>query len=283
MSGPVVTALMPVKDYHERFVREAVGSMLAQTCPDWRLLVIVEKAGRTELQRVLGEPLADPRIEMLLGSGRRLGGALNAGMRHAETEFVAILLGDDVWSPDSVEVLARNIAASPEVDFFHSARRVVDADGRPLSSIMPSRPNVSLEDFGGSSPVKHLLCWRRERGLAIGGMDETLNSVGVDDYDFPWSMAEAGASFKAIPECLYVYRDHREHFRLTTHLPLNHHKREIARILRKHGIDDATIAARVADAERDFLRQCLYRSRIDRWIKERRGFDARTGWRLGYR
>ena len=274
---------MPVSAFHEPFLHEAIGSILEQTCPDWQLLIIAEKRQRSKLESVLVEQLADPRIEMITNQGRQIGGSFNTAMRRAETEFVAILLGDDVWSPTAVEVLTKYITASPGIDFFHSARRAMDAEGRLVSSVMPSRPSVSVDDFAIKSPVKHLLCWRREKGLAIGGMDESLNSVGVDDYDFPWSMAERGARFKAIPDCLYIYRDHREFFRLTTHLPLSHHKRELARILRKHGVGESTISSRVAAAERGYLRQCLYRSRLDRWLKRLRGHDPGAGWRELYR
>jgi GT2 family glycosyltransferase len=275
---PRLTALLPVKAYHAPYLKEAIGSVLCQTSPDWRLLIIADKGKRSELESVLVEQLADPRIEMIASEGRQIGGSFNTGMRRAETEFVAILLGDDVWSPTTVEVVTNRIAASPAVDFFHSARRAIDADGSPISPVMPSRTSFSVAEFAVKSPVKHLLCWRRETGLAIGGMDETLNSVGVDDFDFPWSMAESGARFEAIPDCLYIYRDHRESFRLTTHLPLSHHKREIARILRKHGVDEAAIARRLDSAERGYLRQCLYRSPLDRWWKRLRKHDPRSGW-----
>ena len=91
--------------------------------------------------------------------------------------------------------------------------------------------------------MKHLLCWRREKALAVGGIDESLASVGPDDYDFPWCMAERGAVFKAIDEPLYVVRDHRECERLTTHLPLSVHKRDLRRILEKHGVERGSSAA----------------------------------------
>jgi glycosyltransferase involved in cell wall biosynthesis len=280
MLAPTLTALMPVKAYHERYLHEAVGSMLAQASPRWRALVIAEEPVSEELKAIVAR---DPRFEVIVNEGRKLAGALNTGMRRAETEFVATLLGDDMWSPGTVEVVARSIAESPRTDFFHSARRVVDEQGRRISSVHPSRARVSVEDFGtGTSPVKHLLCWRREMGLAIGGMDESLDSVAVDDYDFPWSMAENGARFTAIPDCLYVYRDHRESFRLTTHLPRSHHKRELARIMRKHGADRATIRHAVSRAERAYLKQCLFRSPLDRWLKTRRGHDPRRGWRETY-
>ena len=34
-----------------------------------------------------------------MNEGRKLAGAMNTGMRHAETPFVAILLSDDMWAP----------------------------------------------------------------------------------------------------------------------------------------------------------------------------------------
>jgi hypothetical protein len=96
-------------------------------------------------------------------------------------------------------------------------------------------------------------------------------------------MADAGAAFLAVPECLYLYRDHREAFRLTTHLPLEVHKRGIRRILEKHGADAAAIEAQLAASEQSYLRQCLYVSRDDKMAKESDGYDPRTGWRERYR
>jgi hypothetical protein len=145
---------------------------------------------------------------------------------------------------------------------------------------MKARADVRLETFSLTAPVKHLLCWRRELGLAIGGIDESLNSVGPDDYDFPWSMAEAGARFGTVPECLYLYRDHRSCYRLSTHLPLRTHLRETRRILRKHGLPRDEIRKRLATARLTYLQQCLYSSRFDAWFKRTLGRDdpARS-WR----
>jgi hypothetical protein len=114
-------------------------------------------------------------------------------------------------------------------------------------------------------------------------MDESLNSVGPDDYDFPWTMAEHGARFRAIPEPLYVYRDHRDGERLTTHLPLSVHVRELKRILRKHGVPRDAIRAKVEVARRTYLKQCLYRNRADKWFSELLGRGDRRTWRDTYR
>lgn len=275
-----LTVLLPVKDYCEGYLREAVDSMHAQSCPDWELVVIGEEVNRAALGTLLAADVRDPRVRLVASEGRRLAGALNTGMRCARTRFVAILLGDDMWGSQAVGVLSAAIRDNPGADFFHSARIVVDEDGRPLSSVHHARERVSVADFEVSSPVKHLLCWRLELALSFGGMDETLPPIGTDDFDFPWTMAERGARFHALHECLYLYRDHREGYRLTTHLPLSVCVRGIRMTMRKHGLGPIQTERRVLAARRSYLRQCLYRS----GLHERLSHDAdpRRGWRDTY-
>jgi colanic acid/amylovoran biosynthesis glycosyltransferase len=250
----VITALMPVKDHHPRLLREAIGSLVAQTSPRWRLLVIVEPGDVEMFEALLSHALGDDRVELVANEGRKLAGAFNTGMRRAETEYVAVLLADDMWAPHAVETLLRHIDARPEVDFFHSSRRYVDARGEPLGGVLPSSPGVTLAHFFRGAPVKHLMCWRRARALSIGGMDESLENVGPDDFDFPWTMAEHGAVFGSIPDCLYLYRQHLECPRLTTHLPKSVHKRELARMLRKHGVGRVRTRLKVLKASRTYMR-----------------------------
>lgn len=279
---PRLTVLLPVKNYHPGFLKKALASILSQSRAQWKLLIIVAKKDVKTFSEFLKEELQDPRITLIVTEGRRLGGHLNTGMRKATTDFVAILLGDDLWASDAVEVLSKAIARHPEVDFFHSSRRVIDENDTPISSVYYSRETFSLVDFERSSPVKHLLCWRKDKALAFGGMDESLDH-GPDDYDFPWAMAEAGAVFQAIKEPLYVYRDHRETYRLTTHIPLSSQKRAIRKIMKKHGASPASIRAKIAAAEVSYLQQCLFESRADQRRKEKLGYDPRAGWREKFR
>lgn len=277
-----LTVLMPVKHYHPVFLRKAVASVVCQTSSHWNLLVLIEPEDAARFEEILVTERQDARIHVVANQGRKLAGALNTGIRVAAAEFVTILLADDLLAADTVAVLLRAIASHPEVDFFHSARRYVDEEDRFCSSIYAPRPTVTVADFVRGSPVKHLLCWRRATALAIGGLDESLDSVGPDDFDFPWSMAEHGAVFHALPQCLYLYRDHRASYRLTTHLPLSVQQRGIKQIMRKHGVGRALIRQHLAVARRSYLRQCLFRSRVDKWIKEAWGYDPRKGGREAY-
>jgi GT2 family glycosyltransferase len=275
----VVTALVPVGPHHPELLRRAVGSLLAQTDPRWEALVVAERAVHDEVAHVLADELGDPRVVLERNPRSGLPAALNHGMGVARTTLVAILLGDDLWAPEAVATLREHHERHPDADVLHSGRVFVDAGDAPISSPHPPVAEVALEDFVGRSPVKHLICWRREAGLAVGGVDERIRHHGPDDYDFPWTLAEHGARFHAVDAPLYLHRDHREAPRLTTHVPRSVQERDLRRILRKHGVPRARARARVREARRTYLRQALFRSRLDRFVKERTGFDARLGWR----
>jgi O-antigen biosynthesis protein len=262
---PSVTALLPVAHFVPRYLREALDSVRDQTSPRWRLLVIHGSAPDPRLREVLDEYLEDPRIGAVASNGRGLAGALNTGMREATTDYCAILLGDDFWAPHAVEVLERNIAAHPEVDFFHSGKRHVDRQGREIGDRLCGAETFRAEDFLKGAPVKHLLCWRRRLALEIGGMDESFQLVGPDDYDFPWTMAERGARFRLIPETLYLYRQHDDGYRLTTHPPLRARASEVMRMWAKHGATGLRGRARALWTARRYLSKG--RGRADRLLR----------------
>lgn len=278
-----VTVFIPVKHFHTGYLRQAVASVFSQTRPDWRLLIVGHPSSETRTREVLAAELADPRVEMIIADTDRLAGAYNAAMRSAGTEFLTPLLGDDMFAPTAVEVLGEYIESYPNADFFHAGRYFIDGEGRRLSSDYLPRETFAVEDFWKSSPVKHLLCWRRSTGLACGGVDETLDNFASDDWDFPWTMFEHGAKFVPIHRALYVVRDHRDAYRLTTHVTRDVQIRTFRRILEKHGTPARVVSERVRLAKRGFLKQSLYRNPLHRWIRERLGFDASTGWRERYR
>jgi len=213
-----ITILLPCKDQKKAYFLEAIGSVIAQDSQDWVLLVLTDPDSPPAIAE-WATSSQDERIQVLTCPERGFAQALNHGLRAAQTTFVSILLSDDRYARRAIRTLQAYRARYPLADFFHSARRHVGPSGEFAESV-PSR-KLRMEDFATyGSPVKHLLCWRRELAISIGGMDETLSLHGCDDYDFPWRMAEAGARFQMIKECLYEYRIHHAFDRLTTTVPV---------------------------------------------------------------
>jgi glycosyltransferase involved in cell wall biosynthesis len=276
-----VTVLMPCRNAHPDFLREALTSVFAQTAVDWKLLVIDDASDDAATLETLAALVAtpDPRVRVVRSEGKSVTTALNTGMRHATTGYVCVLHCDDLLDPTAIAVLARWIDDRPDIDYFYSSRMFVDEEGRPLSGVYAARPFHDVRELERGCPVKPLHCWRLDSALAIGGMDETFGLHGGDDYDFVWSMADAGYTFAGIPDCLYYIRDHRAHYRLTTHVPLDTQVRELAGILRKHGVPESRVGAEIERRKRGYLRQALFETEDDRLAKERSRFDIASGWR----
>jgi glycosyltransferase involved in cell wall biosynthesis len=275
-----ITIILPVKHYVPRYLKAAVRSVLDQSSGEWCLLVMADRSVASELESFLQAELSDSRLGLITVGTPNLPATINVGMKQANTEFVTLLLGDDLFAPNAIEVLQRAIRAQPDIDFFHSSRRVIDGEGNPISSVHTSRSHFDRKDFLNGSPVKHLLCWRRKTALAIGGVDEAFSTQGPDDYDFPWSMFEHGARFQALPECLYIYRNHCDGFRLTTHDPRTVQLLTVRKILRKHGVGFwPSWLIMYANWRAGLASQSIYGSRLSRWLYRLIGYDAAKSWR----
>jgi glycosyltransferase involved in cell wall biosynthesis len=284
MEPALVTVLMPCRNAHAGFLAEALASVFAQSTGRWELLLVDEASEDRRTRDAIAELAArgDERVRVAASDSRHITGALNTGMRLARTPFVCALHCDDLLDERALEVLNRAIETDGSVDYFYSSLRYIDENGRTLGRVRPARRFASLDQFVRGCPVKHLHCWRVSAALAIGGMDESFGPHAGDDYDFPWSMAEAGYVFKALEECLYSYRDHREHFRLTTHVPLDVQTAELARILAKHGVPEERARAEIARRQGLHLRQALYATESERPDEHAEAARARAGWRETY-
>jgi glycosyltransferase involved in cell wall biosynthesis len=278
MVDTLITVIMPVKHYVPRHLKVAIRSALDQSSGNWRLVLVAHRSVANELESFLQVELSDSRCNLIVVDGL-LAAAINAGLRHASTEFVTLLFGDDVLENNAIEVVDAAIRRQPEIDFFHTARRFVDGAGKPISSVHASRTSFEWKDFLNGAPVKFLLCWRRTMALAIGGIDEALVTSGPDDYDFPWRMFEHGATFQALPECLYIIRNHCDGFRNTTHHPRTVRLMGVRKILRKHGIGFWRSWMMVYARRKTLATQSIYSSRLTRLIYGLVGYDAAKSWR----
>jgi glycosyltransferase involved in cell wall biosynthesis len=91
----------------ERFLGEAIESVLAQTYEDWELMLVDDGStdGSTSIAR--GHAERNPgRVRYLEHSGHRnlgMSASRNLGSRNGGGEFVAFLDADDVWLPHALE------------------------------------------------------------------------------------------------------------------------------------------------------------------------------------
>ncbi|MDR2161827.1 MAG: glycosyltransferase [Desulfovibrio sp.] len=160
------------------FLREAVGSILAQTPADFAFLILdngSNDGGETWLaglkdQRLrllrLPEPL--PRTE-----------ALNKGLTLVETAYTAIIDADDLAEPGRLAAQTSFLDAHPEIDLLGSSVIAIDPSGAILERInFPTDHDSLVAHLPLFNPFAHAACIFRTR---------TVLEAGGYPGDFPYA------------------------------------------------------------------------------------------------
>src|SRR6187399_2447315 len=103
MPAPLVSVVMPVYN-GERFVVEAVRSIVAQTFADFELLVVDDGSTDGTANLIATEQATDPRIlvhRQPVNAGFKA--ALDAGCARARGRYIARMDADDISLPARLE------------------------------------------------------------------------------------------------------------------------------------------------------------------------------------
>jgi len=139
---PKVSIIVPSYN-HERYLTQAMESILSQTFRDFELIVIDDfsEDGSTKIISEYAEK--DNRIRCLFHkSNQGIARTLNEGMSISGGEYIAYTSSDDIWEKERLEVGVEIMDRSPDVGLLYSESVVIDTDGRltgqKFSSIYPS-------------------------------------------------------------------------------------------------------------------------------------------------
>jgi glycosyltransferase involved in cell wall biosynthesis len=98
---PLVSIIMNVRN-GALTLREAIDSVLAQTCKDWELIVWDDRS--TDASAAIVSEYRDARVRYFLSpEDSPLGKARREAIRQAQAEWIAFLDQDDIWLPGKLE------------------------------------------------------------------------------------------------------------------------------------------------------------------------------------
>lgn len=100
----LVSIVMPAYNV-DRFVAEAIESVLAQTYERWQLVVVDD--GSTDGTASIISRFVDPRILVVRQTNGGLTAARNTGLGKAAGEWILFFDSDDLLQPDALDVLVR--------------------------------------------------------------------------------------------------------------------------------------------------------------------------------
>jgi len=199
-----VSIIMPAFNA-ERFIREAIESVLAQTFGDYELIVVDD--GSTDGTLAVVETYrAGTRVLRQPHAG--VAAALNYGIRQSAGELVAFLAADDVWLPGFLGAVVEAFDARADVGAGYAWLRYMDPDGQPLPGGTQDRlwPDVLAQALHHCFALPSTLVVRRLRLDQVGLFDPELR--GGEDRDLLIRLAAAGTVFACVPTVLVHKRLH---------------------------------------------------------------------------
>jgi glycosyltransferase involved in cell wall biosynthesis len=185
------------------FLADCLGSILKQTDPLWKCIVVDDCSTEGDLASVVAS-FKDSRIAMLRHEKNRgLAAARNTGFRAATTDLVLPVDSDDKLHPRFLEVTSELMKSNPELDCVYTDFQLFgDSDGIWRWSIMTPADMARDQWIPGPGTLMRKHVWER-----CGGYDESQPlRWGNEDWDFWICAVSVGLKPFHVPEPLYYYR-----------------------------------------------------------------------------
>ena len=126
MSAVLVSVVVPFRNA-ERFLGEAIESVIAQTYETWELLLVDDGStdNGPDIARRFARERPDQMVVLGHPDGRSHGAAAtrNLGISEARGDHVAFLDADDVWAPGKLREQTEALESFPEVGMVYGVSR----------------------------------------------------------------------------------------------------------------------------------------------------------------
>jgi len=188
----------------EKFLSEAIDSILAQTLTDWELIAVDD--GSTDGTYSLLEGYEDPRIRVVrLDQNQGIPRALNCGLKLVTGDLIARLDADDVADPDRLRVQAEFLDKHLEVVLVGGWLRTRgEAASRVLGT--KSKGNLGPILLRGNQLLNSSVMFR-ESIVRTNNIRYREDLTNAQDYEF-WLQLSQFGEIRLIGDVLGSYLMH---------------------------------------------------------------------------
>ncbi|HEX5423393.1 MAG TPA: glycosyltransferase family A protein [Candidatus Acidoferrales bacterium] len=213
MANPLVTVLVDTYN-HERFIEEAIVSVLEQDFPRSDMEILVVDDGSTDRTPEILRKF-EPDVRVLRKANGGQASAFNAGIPQARGEIVAFLDGDDWWAKNKLSRVVQTMAADPALGVVGNGIVTIRRDGSRESEILRegfrfranSREGALLLRLRKSLLGTSRLAMRADLLRTIGRVPEQLV---VEADEFLFTLGAVMAETQILPDVLTFYRLHEQ-------------------------------------------------------------------------
>lgn len=201
---PKVSIILPTYN-GERYLKQAIDSILAQTYTDWELILVNDCS--TDATADIMEQYAgkDDRIRTIHNtSNQKLPASLNIGFAAARGEYFTWTSDDNLYLPNAIAVMAQCLDEHEEVSMVRASMDFIDAQDR----VIGQSETYTDEKMYSFNCLGACFMYRRAVRVKIGEYD--VDTYCAEDYDYWLRVLHHFGSIMPIDQVLYRYRRHGE-------------------------------------------------------------------------
>lgn len=200
---PNVSVVMSVYN-GERFLRQAVDSILAQTFADFEFVVVDD--GSTDATAEILKGYADARLRVIRQENIGLVGSLNRAVDIASGEYIARMDADDISLPARLAVQLEWLESHPHPAVLGTQILEIGNDGQSMRRhYYPTEASPIAKALlrGGTAICHGSAVFRRACFERVGGYRQRFEHA--EDYDLWLRMIEC-CNMENLPHVLYEKR-----------------------------------------------------------------------------
>ncbi len=184
----------------ERFVLQAIKSILVQTYRNFEFLIIDD--GSTDNTAEIIHSLKDERIIFLQKEHTGLPDSLNFGLQRANCEIIARMDADDISSPRRLEIQTDFLNKNPNIRVLSGSYGMIKNNRLLYRVTPPITHSEIIRKMILHNPIVHsTVAFYKSDVLNFGG----YNNVPMEDYDL-WLRLKDSVKFHNLPEVLGFVR-----------------------------------------------------------------------------
>lgn len=194
MTAPMISVIMPVYNT-ERYVSEAVESVLAQTCRDFEFIIIDDGSSDRSLEILEDFARRDERIRLFTRPNTGYVLALNEGLGYARGTLIARIDADDAIEPTLFDKQLAAFNAEPELVVVGTNAVVMNEQSVVFGDFVVPLTHEEIDEhlLTGRSCIHHPgSMMRAETVREVGAYRVGLSPC--EDYDLWLRLVEAGRS-----------------------------------------------------------------------------------------
>lgn len=196
----LISIVLPVYN-GERFLAEAIESILAQTYKNYELIIVNDCSTDGTEEIIKQYAKLDSRIKVIKNqTNQKLPKSLNIGFHVAKGKYYTWTSDDNRYKENALEMMYEKLEKNPEYGLVYTDMEHINESGEVIGKLCSKAQDIYQYNCVGAC-----FLYRSECKEKIGGYDE--GRFLVEDYEY-WLRISRYYAVEHIAEVLYQYRYH---------------------------------------------------------------------------